>query len=59
MTDRLIEYIMAHHYGWTIEDIRNLRVSDFYAFSNMAMLGSRLKNADIVKVFSMMMGARI
>jgi len=50
---------MAHHYGWTIEDIRNLRVSDFYSFSNMAMLGARLKNADIVKVFSMMMGARI
>lgn len=49
--------MMAAHYGWTPVEIRNLSVQDFYSFSTMAMVGLRLKNADVARVFSAMFGA--
>jgi hypothetical protein len=48
---------MAAHYGWTPEEVRSLTVSDFYSFSTMAMVGIRLKNADVARLFSAMFGA--
>lgn len=57
VSDRLREYVMAAHYGWTPNEIRSLGVSDFYSFSTMAMVGLRLKNADVARLFSAMFGA--
>jgi hypothetical protein len=48
---------MASHFGWTPDEIRNLSVSDFYSFSTLAMVGTRLKNADVARLFSAMFGA--
>ncbi len=49
----LMEYMVAKHFGWTLEYIRNLPEDDFENFSRLAILGESYKNADIINVMGM------
>lgn len=49
----LMEYMIARHFGWTIEYIRNMADDDFEKFARMAILGESYKNADIINVVGM------
>jgi hypothetical protein len=49
----LMEYIMARHFGWTLEYVRNMPDDDFENFARLAILGESYKNADIINVVGM------
>ena len=49
----LMEYMVAKHFGWTLEYIRTLSDDDFENFSRLAILGESYKNADIINVMGM------
>jgi hypothetical protein len=48
-----MEYIMARHFGWTLEYVRNMPDDDFENFARLAILGESYKNADIINVVGM------
>jgi hypothetical protein len=48
-----MEYMIARHFGWTLDYIRNLADDDFENFARLAILGESYRNADIINVVGM------
>jgi hypothetical protein len=49
----LMEYMIARHFGWNLDIIREMSDEDFENFARLAILGESYKNADIINVVGM------
>jgi hypothetical protein len=48
-----MEYMIARHFGWNLDIIREMSDEDFENFARLAILGESYKNADIINVVGM------